>query len=61
VTKPKELKTIDTVVAKDLGGGYIKITAVVGTKLHELRVKRSVAVGIIGQLAQALDGNLHTM
>jgi len=56
--KPK-FKSIDTMVARDLGDGYIKVTIVIDTKIHEYKVRKSVAVGMITSLAQALDGNLH--
>ena len=56
-----KINTIDALVAKDMGDGYIKIVVVIGTKIQELRVRRRVAVGIISSLAEALDGNLHPM
>lgn len=56
-----ETKEIEAIVATDLGNGYIKIVVYVNRKIHELRIKRSVAVSTITALAQALDGNLHTM
>jgi|APCry1669192319_1035405.scaffolds.fasta_scaffold01582_5 hypothetical protein len=54
-------KKIEALVANDLGNGYIKVTVYIDRKIHELCIKRSVAVSVITALAQALDGNLHTM
>jgi hypothetical protein len=54
-----DLKTINSVVTKDLGDGYIKVVLIIDNKYHEYRLKRQVAVSFIQALAGSLDGDLH--
>jgi len=54
-----DLKTINSVVTKDLGDGYIKVVMIIDNKYYEYRVKRQVAVSLIQALAGSLDGDLH--
>jgi len=56
-----DLKTINSVVTKDLGDGYIKIVMIIDNKYYEYRVKRQVAVSLIQALAGSLDGDLHSV
>jgi hypothetical protein len=57
----KKFPEIQTVVAKDTGDGYIRLSLVIETKFHQFRVKRSIAVNIIKALAESLDDKLHTV
>ena len=57
----KKFPTIETAVAKDMGGGYVKLSLVIDTKFHQFRLKRSIAVNLIKALAESLDENLQTM
>ena len=59
--KNKKFPTIETVVAKDMGDGYVKLSFVIDTKFHQFRLKRSIAVNLIKALAESLDENLQTM
>ena len=61
MSEEKKLPEITTVVAKDNGDGYIRVSLVIETKFHQFRVKRGIAVNLIKALAESLDGNLHTM
>jgi len=57
----KKFLTIETVVAKDMRDGYVKLSLVIDTKFHQFRLKRSIAVNLIKALAESLDENLQTM
>lgn len=57
----KKFPTIETVVVKDMGDGYVKLSLVIDTKFHQFRLKRSIAVNLIKALAESLDENLQTM
>ena len=57
----KKFPTIETVVAKDMGDGYVKLSLVIDTKFHQFRLKRNIAVNLIKALAESLDENLQTM
>ena len=59
--KNKKFPTIETVVAKDMGDDYVKLSLVIDTKFHQFRLKRSIAVNLIKALAESLDENLQTM
>ena len=57
----KKFPTIETVVAKDMGDDYVKLSLVIDTKFHQFRLKRSIAFNLIKALAESLDENLQTM
>ena len=59
--KNKKFPTIETVVAKDMGDDYVKLSLVIDTKFHQFRLKRSIAFNLIKALAESLDENLQTM
>lgn len=61
MTEEKKLPEVQTVVAKDNGDGYIRLSLVIDTKFHQFRMKRSIAVNIIKALADSLDDKLHTV
>jgi hypothetical protein len=61
MTEEKKLPEVQTVVAKDNGDGYIRLSLVIDTKFHQFRIKRSIAVNIIKALADSLDDKLHTV
>jgi len=61
MSKVPKLKTIGTMVARDMGDGYIKIAVIIDTKLYEYRVRKAIAISMITSLAQSLDDSLHTM
>jgi hypothetical protein len=57
----KKLPEVQTVVAKDNGDGYIRLSLVIDTKFHQFRIKRNIAVNLIKALADSLDDKLHTV
>jgi len=61
MTEEKKLPEVQTVVAKDNGDGYIRLSLVIDTKFHQFRIKRSIAVNLIKALADSLDDKLHTV
>ena len=61
MTEKKKLPEVQTVVAKDNGDGYIRLSLVIDTKFHQFRMKRSIAVNLIKALADSLDDKLHTV
>ena len=61
MTEEKKLPEVQTVVAKDNGDGYIRMSLVIDTKFHQFRMKRSIAVNLIKALADSLDDKLHTV
>jgi hypothetical protein len=61
MSEEKKLPEIITVVAKDNGDGYIRLSLVIDTKFHQFRLKRNVAVNLIKALAESLDDKLHTV
>jgi hypothetical protein len=61
MTEEKKLPEVQTVVAKDNGDGYIRLSLVIDTKFHQFRIKRNIAVNIIKALADSLDDKLHTV
>jgi len=61
MTEEKKLPEVQTVVAKDNGDGYIRLSLVIDTKFHQFRMKRSIAVNLIKALADSLDDKLHTV
>jgi len=61
MSEEKKLPEIVTVVAKDNGDGYIRLSLVIDTKFHQFRLKRNVAINLIKALAESLDDKLHTV
>ena len=61
MTEEKKLPEVQTVVAKDNGDGYIRLSLVIDTKFHQFRMKRSIAVNLIKALAESLDDKLHAV
>ena len=61
MNEKKKLPEVQTVVAKDNGDGYIRMSLVIDTKFHQFCMKRSIAVNLIKALAESLDDKLHTV
>ena len=61
MTEEKKLPEVQTVVAKDNGDGYIRLSLVIDTKFHQFRMKKSIAINLIKALADSLDDKLHTV